>query len=377
MEVWPVFNDNMISSVVDVLKSGKVNQWTGNKVKTFEKQFSEYFNCKYSVAVFNGTVALELCLKALDIQEGDEVIVTSRTFLASASCCSYYNIVPVFADVDLNSQNITLDEIKKVKTNKTKAVILVHLAGWACEMDEIMDYCKQNNLYVIEDCAQCHGAKYKDKYLGTFGDINAWSFCQDKIMTTGGEGGMITTNNEELYKKAWSIKDHGKDYDLVFSENKPSGFHWLHKNVGTNWRMTEMQAVIGIEALKCLNEWVNIRRRNANILINKFKDIPYLRIPLPESHIYHSYYKFYVFVDTEERRNKILKKMNDSNIKCLIGSCGEVYKEKALEKYANQECKNAKQLFETSLCFLVDPTYTEDKINDYTNKCIKIFEMFM
>ncbi|MFA0697837.1 DegT/DnrJ/EryC1/StrS family aminotransferase, partial [Vibrio sp. 10N.222.49.C9] len=179
------------------------------------------------------------------VGSGDEVITTPRTFLASASSIVTSGASPVFADEDLNSQNITAQSIEAVLTPNTKAVIVVHLAGMPAEMDDIMALSKKHGFYVIEDCAQAHGAKYKGKSVGTIGHIGAWSFCQDKIMTTGGEGGMVTTNDKALWSKMWSYKDHGKSFDAIYNREHPPGFRWLHESFGTNWRMTEMQAVIG------------------------------------------------------------------------------------------------------------------------------------
>ena len=369
---WPFITDKMCSEVNKILKSGKLNQWNNNKVNEFEKKFSEYINSNYAVAVFNGTVALELCIKTLDLKLNDEVIVTPRTFIASGSCCAWLGLKPVFVDVDINSQNITLDSIKSAITEKTKAVILVHLAGWPCELEEIVNFCRNKGIYIIEDCAQAHGAKYNNKSVGTWGDINAWSFCQDKIITTGGEGGMVTTNNADLYKRAWSLKDHGKDYDTVFNKEHPPGFRWLHKNIGTNWRMMPIQAVIGIEALNLLDDWVNHRRMIANIYNENLKDISGVRLTLPPENIYHSYYKYYFFIESANfniSRDEIIDKINDKNIFCQVGSCSEIYKEIALQDFKpSKKLINAKKLFETAILLKCDPTITKDiamrNIND-------------
>ena len=366
--MWPQINDKMINKVSDVLKSGKLNQWNNNSVKEFENQFAKYIGTKHAVAVFNGTVALELCIKTLGLNEGDEVIVTSRTFIASASCCAYYGIKPVFVDVDINSQNITLDSIKSKINDNTKAVILVHLAGWPCELEEICKFCGEKGIYVIEDCAQAHGAKYKGRSVGSWGDINAWSFCQDKIITTGGEGGMITTNCPHLFRKAWSIKDHGKDYDTVFNKNHPFGFRWLHKNIGTNWRMMPIQAVIGIEALKLLDSWVNHRREIADIYNKNLDNIEGVRLTIPGEDIFHSYYKYYFFIDPLKfniSRDQIIKEINKNNIKATVGSCGEIYLEDSLKNYKPiNENINSKKLFETGIMLLCDPTISVNIANN-------------
>lgn len=374
---WPLINEKMINSVSNILKSGKLNQWNNTIVNEFEKKFAEYINSKYAIAVFNGTVALELCVKALNLKENDEVIVTPRTFIASASCCAWYGIKPIFVDVDINSQNITLENIKEAITSKTKAVILVHLSGWPCDLEEICNYCKGKGIYIIEDCAQAHGAKYKNKSVGTWGDINAWSFCQDKIITTGGEGGMVTTNCPELYKKAWSLKDHGKEYDLCFNKEHQSGFKWLHTNIGTNWRMMPIQAVIGIDALDELDKWVNHRRKIAHIYNEGLKNLEGVRLTIPDENIvYHSYYKYYFFIDAAKfkiSRNEILELINKEGIFAQIGSCGEIYKEKALFSFSpEKELHVTKNLFDTSILLLCDPTITEQKAFDSVKKIREI-----
>ena len=356
---WPLMNSKMINSVADVLTSGKLNQWNNSAVKEFEKKYAKYVGCNYAVAVFNGTVALELCVKTLGIKEGDEVIVTPRTFLASASCCAWYGIKPVFVDVDKNSQNITLETIKSAITNKTKAVILVHLAGWPCDLEEICCFCREKGIYIIEDCAQAHGAKYKGKSVGRWGDNNAWSFCQDKIITTGGEGGMITTNCPHLFKRAWSLKDHGKGYDTVFNTKHPSGFRWLHKNIGTNWRMMPMQAVIGSHALDELESWVQHRRGIATLYNDELKNIEGIRLTIPPDYIYHSYYKYYFFLNPDRfncSRDELIEQINKEGVFCQVGSCSEIYKEDALKHYApNNQLQITQNLFKTALLLKCDP----------------------
>ena len=363
-ESWPQMNDKMVNSVSDILKSGKLNQWNNPAVNDFETKFAKHIGSNYAVAVFNGTVSLELCVKTLGLKEGDEVIVTSRTFLASASCIAWYGIKPVFVDVDEDSQNTTLETIKTAITTKTKAVILVHLAGWPCDVKEICEYCREKNIYTIEDCAQAHGAKYNGRHVGTWGDINAWSFCQDKIITTGGEGGMVTTNCPHLYKLAWSLKDHGKGYDTVFNTEHPPGFRWLHENIGTNWRMLPIQAVIGSHALDELEDWTSHRTQIANIYNNTFSDIDGVRLTLPPSHVTHAYYKYYFFIEPSKfnlSRDDIIKSIENSGVFVQAGSCGEIYKERALTQFAPEiDLPVAKRLFETAILLLCDPTISED-----------------
>lgn len=273
---WPCFTQEEADAVSKVLLSNKVNYWTGSECREFEKEFAAFSGTRYAVALSNGTLALDVALKAIGIGVGDDVIVTSRTFLASASCIVNAGANPVFADVDLNSQNISAETVKAVLTPNTKAVIVVHLAGMPAEMDGIMALAKEHNLWVIEDCAQAHGAKYKGKSVGSIGHVGAWSFCQDKIMTTGGEGGMVTTNDKTLWEKMWSYKDHGKSYDAVYHREHAPGFRWLHESFGTNWRMMEMQAAIGRIQLKRLPEWTACRQAYAAKLaesLGKFKSI--------------------------------------------------------------------------------------------------------
>lgn len=371
---WPSYTNKMIEDVVDILKTGKVNQWTGSKVFEFENKFSEFFGIKHSIAVSNGSVAIELCLKAINLQPGDEVIVTPRSFIASASSINLCNGIPIFIDVDVNSQNITLENIKQSVTNKTKAVILVHLAGWPCDLEEIITWCHSKKIFIIEDCAQAHGAKYKNKYVGSWGDINAWSFCQDKIISTGGEGGMVTTNNRDMFIKAWSYKDHGKNYDKMFNnktENKVGFFKWIHDSIGTNWRMTEIQASIGINSLEHLTEWVSIRRDNASIFNEKFKNLPLIRLTIPDEKYFHVYYKYYCFINPEylkegSSRDNILIQLNNGGIPTSQGICGQIHKEMAYGSFIDLPI--TKKLNDTSLVFLIDPSYTKNIINEMTDK---------
>ncbi len=378
---WPYFAKDQIQAVVDVLKSGKVNYWTGEVGREFERAFAQYTGCKHAIALANGTLALELALYAIDLKPGDEVIVTPRTFLASASCIVMRGGVPVFADVDPISQNITAESIAAVITPKTKAIIAVHLAGWPCEMDKIMALAEQHGLWVIEDCAQAHGARYKNRPVGSWGHLAAFSFCQDKIMTTGGEGGMLTTNNKAFWEKCWAYKDHGKSYDAVYNHEHAPGFRWLHENFGTNWRLTEMQSAIGLKQLEKLDGWVEKRRHNAAMLTQVFREFPFLDVHVPSDHIYHSYYKYYVFVNHQAfkygwSRDRIMKAMNDQGVPCFSGSCSEIYLEKCFEKAGmsqRQRLPNAQKLGETSLLFLVHPTIQENEIKEVIKIICNVF----
>jgi len=363
---WPSFSEEEIKAVSNVLQSGKVNYWTGKQARLFEQEFSQFSACKYAVAMSNGTVALDAALKVLEIGKGDEVVATSRTFIASISSIVNSGATPIFADVDLSSQNSTPETIRSVITDNTKAIVCVHLAGWPCEMDEIMAIANEYDLYVIEDCAQAHGAKYKGKSVGSIGHIGCWSFCQDKIMTTGGEGGMVTTNDESLWRKMWAYKDHGKSYEAVYEREHPEGFRWLHESFGTNWRMTEMQAAIGRIQLKRMPDWHKKRLSNASSIWNAAKQCKGLRVPAIPSHIEHAAYKCYVFVKGNvELRDKMMMEINEKGVPCYSGSCSEVYLEKAFDNTGfrpKERLLVAKELGETSLMFLVHPTLTKEEI---------------
>lgn len=371
MSQWPIFSAEEIQAVTNVLSTGKVNYWTGQEGRLFEKEFAACMGVTYAVAVANGTVALELCLRSLGIGPGDEVIVTSRTFVASASSIVLCGATPVFADVDLVSQNITVDTIDAVRTEKTKAIIAVHLAGWPCEMNLIMDYANAHGLLVIEDCAQAHGASIHSKRVGSWGHMAAFSFCQDKILTTGGEGGMVTTNDKRLWEKAWSYKDHGKCYDTVYNKEHRPGYRWLHHSFGTNWRMTEMQAAIGRVQLRNLDDWLAKRNRLATLYNNFFSGYNFLRTVVPPKHVYNAYYKYYVFVELEKlpanwNRDRTISAFIEAGVKCSVGSCSEIYKEKCFDLYPEclpkNELENARLLGMSSLVFNVYPTLCDDDI---------------
>jgi dTDP-4-amino-4,6-dideoxygalactose transaminase len=368
---WPSFTQEEVDAVQVVLLSNKVNYWTGEEGRKFEKEFATFADTKYAVALGNGTLALDIALKALNVSSGDEVITTPRTFLASASSIVNAGAKPVFADVDLNSQNITSESILKVLTPDTKVVIVVHLAGMPAEMDEIMGLSEQYGFYVIEDCAQAHGAKYKGKSVGSIGHIGAWSFCQDKIMSTGGEGGMVTTSDEGLWKTMWSYKDHGKSWDAIYKREHPPGFRWIHESFGTNWRMTEMQASIGRIQLTRMNVWTEIRQNYAKQLDESASEFELIRLVEVPKYSSHAEYKHYLFIRPEFLakdwdRDRIVNEIVAQGIPCFQGSCSEVYLEKAFDNTGFRPGKrlpNAKELGATSLMFLVHPTLTQDEID--------------
>lgn len=381
---WPSFTQAEIDAVAKVLATNRVNYWTGSECREFEKEFAAWTGSSYAVALANGTLALDVALKALRIGPGDEVIVTPRTFIASISCVVNAGATPVFADVERESGNISAKTIAEVLTPRTKAVICVHLAGWPCDMDPIMELAANHSLYVIEDCAQAHGARYKGKSVGSIGHIGAWSFCQDKIMTTGGEGGMVTTNDRALWSKMWSFKDHGKSWEAVYEQRHPPGFRWLHESFGTNWRMMEMQAVIGRIQLTRMLDWTNQRTNNANKIWETCRKHAALRVPVLsldgtnreatkdsyELTTVYAHYKCYVYVRPENlasgwSRDRIIDEINALGVPCYQGSCSEVYLEKAFDRTGwrpEPRLPAAHELGETSIMFLVHPTLTHAEI---------------
>ena len=388
---WPFFSDDEIQAVVNVLKSGKINQWTGEEVRAFEKEFAAYIGISHAVALANGSLALDMALAALDVGKDDEVIVAPRSFVASAGCVGLRGAVPVFVDVDPISQNMTVDSISQAVTSKTKAVIAVNLAGWPCDLVSIKSFCEQKNLFLIEDCAQAHGAAFESKKVGSFGDCAVFSFCQDKIITTGGEGGMLVTNRADIWKKVWSFKDHGKDYDKAFCQKHDPGFKWLINSFGTNARMTEMQAAMGCVMLKKLDAWVKKRRTYADQLNQAFANMPGLRTTIPGPACYHSYYKYYVFIDQDAlngawNRDRVVDALNNAGIPCNTGICPEIYKEKAFNKgncriqgaAKDSSGKNylpvARKLGETSVMFMVHPTLTPASMGYVIDQMQKIMK---
>lgn len=373
---WPSFTEEDTQAVQRVLLSNQVNYWTGQEGRQFEREFAQFAESEYAIAVSNGTTALDLALKGLGVGEGegrgrDEVIVTSRTFLASVSSIVTAGAIPVFADVDRDSQNITAATVAEKITPNTRAIITVHLAGWPCEMDELVTVAKKYGLYVIEDCAQAHGARYRGRSVGCIGHVGCWSFCQDKIISTGGEGGMVTTNDESLWRRMWAYKDHGKSWEAVYEREHLPGFRWLHESFGTNWRLTEMQSAIGRAQLAHMPEWKAARQANAQRIWHAASGCPGLRVPAVPGHIEHAAYKCYVFVKPEQlgegwSRDRIMGEILAQGIPCFFGSCSEVYLEKAFESVGWQpeaRLPVARELGQTSLMFLCHPTLTQDEID--------------
>ena len=368
---WPHFEKADIEAVAEVLRSGKINRWTGAKNAEFEGKIRESVNAKYAIALANGSLALEAALRALGVGAGDEVITSCRTFVASASCAAMCGAKPVVADVDLNTQNITAESIEKCITARTKAIVAVHHAGMPCDMDSIMSLARSRNLFVIEDCAQAHGAVYKGRPVGSIGDVGAWSFCQDKIITTGGEGGAVTTNSESLWRKIWEFKDHGRNFDAACLPKKTPGFRWLVESFGTNLRLTEMQAALGIRGYEKLPGWLAARSRNAKIYEQALAGFGCVRLQKIPQDTVHSFYKYYCFVRPEKLkggwdRDRIAAEISARGVPCFSGTCWNVSAEKAfvlagLEK-TKEELPNAFALKNSAMMFLTHPTLEPDDL---------------
>lgn len=369
---WPVFDEEQIAAVAEVLRSGRVNAWTGPDVTAFEREFAEHAGTGHAIAMSNGTVTLDAALRALELNPGDEVIVTPRSFVASASCVLLAGGVPVFADVDPDSQNITPATIAAVMTPRTRGIIPVHLAGWPCDMPAIMDLARTHGLWVIEDCAQAHGARIGDRTVGSFGTIGSYSFCQDKIMSTGGEGGMIVTDDASLFARIWSFKDHGKDRALTFQTDPPPGFRWLHAaGPGTNLRMTCLAAAIGRIQLRRLPDWHRARHANVQRLARGLRDLSLLRVPIPPRGVTHAWYRFYAFIRPERlapgwTRDRLLTDLTGQGLPVFSGTCPEIYREAIFAEpryHPPRPLPVAQELGRTSLAFLVDPTWTEQELD--------------
>jgi dTDP-4-amino-4,6-dideoxygalactose transaminase len=379
---WPVLEEEEIEAATAVLRSGKLNYWTGNEGRAFEREFAAFTGCKYAIALANGTVALELALYCLGLGPGDEVVVPSRTFIASASCAVMRGAGPVVADVDRDSGNVTAETIEKVLTSRTRAIVAVHLAGWPCEMDSILELARKHGIAVIEDCAQAHGARYRGRPVGSLGDVAAFSFCQDKNMTTGGEGGMLVTNDAKMWELGWSFKDHGKSYEAVYERDHPPGYRFLHESFGTNWRLTEVQSAIGRVLLRKLPAMVEKRRQNAASLSEQFAGIPALRVVGPSNDVRHSYYKYDVYIRPEYlregwNRNRIQEAISAEGIPCMAGTCSEIYLEKAFPESMRPSYRLpvARELGETSLMFKVHPTLSERDLADTCTVVSKVMQL--
>ena len=373
---WPYYDSDQISAVASVLSSGQVNSWTGNQTQLFEDKFAAFSSCKYAVALSNGSLALSSAYLSIGLRVGDEFITTPRTFIATSSSGVLLGAKPIFADVDPNSGAITASTIEPLITSRTKAISVVHLGGWPADMVSICDLAKSyGGIAVIEDCSQAHGALIDGRSVGSFGDISTWSFCQDKIITTAGEGGMITTSRSDLWDKIWSFKDHGKTHESIFDRNHPPGFRWVHERFGSNFRLTELQSAVGSIQLDKLSNWTSLRTRNAMLLASALEDISLVRVPLPGKDITHAWYKFYAFINPARlavgwSRDRIISEISNLGYPAFSGSCSEIYLEKCFRDAGltpSHRLPVARLLGETSIMFLVHPTITYTQMSLYVD----------
>ncbi|MBO6899858.1 MAG: DegT/DnrJ/EryC1/StrS aminotransferase family protein [Rhizobiaceae bacterium] len=380
---WPSYTPEEIAAVREVLASGKVNYWTGGKGREFERRFAAWCGTSHAVALANGTLALDVALKACGIGPADEVVVTPRSFMASVSSVVTAGAKPVFADVDRNSQNLSAETIAAVLSDRTRAVVLVHLAGMPCDMDPIMTLASEHGFYVIEDCAQAHGATYHGRRVGSIGHIGAWSFCQDKIMTTGGEGGMVTTDDPALWSAMWSYKDHGKSWEGVYEREHPPGPRLVHDTFGTNWRMMEMQAAIGLIQLERMETWTARRTTIARRLAEACSRHTLVRVPHVPNDVQHACYRFYAFIEPkrlapEWTRDRVIAEINSRGVPCMHGSAPELYLERAFDYTGwrpERRLPVARELGETGMAFLVHPTITDEQVERACDVIDEVFKL--
>jgi dTDP-4-amino-4,6-dideoxygalactose transaminase len=385
---WPVFEPDELAAVEAVLRSGRVNYWTGSACRDFEAAWSRSLGVGVptelrSLAMANGSLTMDAALRALGIGPGDEVIVSPRSYVASAMCVVLAGATPVFADVDPESGCITPATAEVVRSPRARAVIPVHIGGWPSDMRGFASWAGPHGIHILEDCAQSHGGHIDGRALGTFGTFASWSFCQDKIMTTGGEGGMLCTSDLALHRRCWSYAQHGKDHDQAFggdSGDRPGAYRWMIEREGTNLRMTEMQAAIGLQQLEKLPAWHAVRRRNSEIMQEALRGLTGLRVPITPAG--HAHYRCAVFVDAESGaslRDHLLRAFHRCGLPAMSGPCGELYREQAFIKRrltpadigrasldAEGRLPAARLLGETSLVFPVHHTISEGEMRSYT-----------
>lgn len=366
---WPHFAPDEIAAATEVLASGKVNYWTGDRGRTFERAFAEAFDVPHAIAVANGTVALEVALRGLGVGAGDEVIVPSCTFVATASAVLTVGARPVFADVCEQSGNLTVSSVQAVATERTRAVIAVHLGGWPASAVPLRAWCDGHGAFFIEDCAQAHGATIGGRSIGSFGHAAAFSFCQDKIMTTAGEGGMVVTSDEALARRIWSAKDHGKSWEAVYERQHPPGFRWLHESLGTNARMTEMQAAVGLVQLGKLEGWVRRRRAHAALLREALDRAAVFETPWPEPDLEGAFYRLYTRVRPDRlregwTRDRLMVALEAEGLPCRVGSCAEIHRERVFERLPRPTLPHAQTLSKVALAFTTHPTLDDEAVSD-------------
>lgn len=398
---WPYFWQEQKEAVQKVLDSGKVNYWTGSLGREFQARFAEFTCTSYAVAVNSGTAALHCALAAAQVGPGDEVIVPARTFIATAAAVVHQNAVPIFADVDPDTYTISIESANSLISPRTKAIIPVHLAGHPADMDPLMELAKEYGLIVIEDAAQAPGATYKGRPVGSLGHIAAFSFCQDKHFTTGGEGGAVVTNDEAMAEVARSIKDHGyyeyEHRDLLEAE---ALYTYIHHRIGWNYRLTEMQSALGITALQRMDWSVERRRENAHRLTEGITEIPWLEPAVEKDWAYHSFYKYYATIKAgalQVSRDDFVKAVRAEGVPIGLGSAPENYREEMFQKkigygqtqcpyecpwykgridYNQVACPNARETGSRTFVLLVHPTADLSDMNDVLSALKKVGEAY-
>jgi dTDP-4-amino-4,6-dideoxygalactose transaminase len=375
---WPEFGPEELTAVEGVLTSGRVNYWTGEHGQAFEREFAAAVGTRYAVVVSNGTTALEIALHSLGIGPGDEVIVPAATFIATAAAVVRCGAKPVIADVDLRTLCLSEETVEPLVSPRTRAIIVVHLGGRPAELAPLLRLAERHDIRMVEDCAQAHGARYLDDSVGSFGDIAAWSFCQDKILTTAGEGGAITTSDPSLWRRCWEFKDHGKNMSAVGCPAEP-GFRWLHDSFGTNARMTELQAAVGRVQLGRLNDWVKQRQLNAGVLLDVLREQRAIRAERPPAHVEHAYYRFYAHVRPESLRDdwdrdRVVEAINAEGVPCAYGGCAEIYREHAFATMSDVPTRlpAAAEHGRTSLTLPVLPNLRAQDMNDVSEAVVKV-----
>ncbi len=367
---WPFYSDDEIAAASVVLHTGRVNYWTGGEGKLFETEYAAHCGVAHGIAIANGTLALEIALEALGLGAGDEVVVPARTFIATASAVARRGAKPVVADIDPVSQNLTAASVAVVLSARTKAVIPVHLAGWPVDMAPLMALAEHHGFKVVEDCAQAHGAMDRGRPVGSIGHIGCFSFCQDKIISTGGEGGMIVTNDSVLYKRMWALRDHGKSFDRVNAVDTPPGFKWLVSTFGTNARLTEFQSAIGRLQLKKLPHWTAQRNAHAARITEALSGLNAVTVPRPPADVVHAYYKYYAFVTPNAlkdgwSRDRICAELNQKGIPAIAGACPDISHEDAFAAagYRAQPAHpKADAIADTTLMLPVHPNLTPENV---------------
>lgn len=368
---WPQYEPDEIDAVVRVLESGRVNSLMhGDECRAFEGEFAAYCGMPHAISLANGTLALELAFRALGIGAGDEVIVPARSFFASASAVVAVGATPVFADIDPESHNIDPAFVTRLVNDRTRAILCVHLAGWPCDMDALGDIAARRGLALVEDCAQAHGAAIRGKKVGSFGDAAAFSFCTDKIMSTGGEGGMLLLKNEVHWRRAWAYKDHGKNPAMLATPSPGHSFRYVHESFGTNWRLTEMQAAIGRAQLRKLPAWLERRRNNAAVLRRRLSGHPLIHIPAIPDGVEHAFYKFYILLNLDgfapgADRSDVIAELVRRGIPTGSGSCPDMSRERAVSNGGHPNSHPlpvAAEVGERSLMLSVDHLLGEDEM---------------